>query len=393
MRRWIWIGLAVLAVGAIALSMFREDPVEVDLATVASGSMEVTLDEEGITRVRERYSISAPVSGRVLRITLEPGDEVAEGGTVVTFRPAPSTPLDARTRQETESRLRALEAAVGRAEAERARASTEDRLATTDLERTERLAQERIVSQETIDTARLRAEAAGESLRAAEFGVRAARFELEQVRATLADTADDSAGPIEIPSPIVGVVLTRLRESSAVVSAGEPLIEIGDPANLEIVADYLSEDAVRISPGASVHIERWGGERALRGRVRRVEPSGFTKVSALGVEEQRVNVLIDFEDSDTVREALGDGYRVEVRVVIWKADDVRKVPVSSLFRHEGGWAVFREVDGEAVLTAVDVGRRNGLEAEVRDGVSAGDRVVLHPSDAVGDGVAVVEREL
>jgi HlyD family secretion protein len=389
-RWWLWGVAGVVVVVLIVLAMMPA-PIEVDLAGADRGPLQITLDEEGETRVRDRYMVSAPVSGRVLRIQLEPGDPVVADETVlVTLRPAQ---LDERTRAEAQARAEAAKADLGLARAEFSRAQTEYRFAQSEYERVNRLAQEQIASGEMLDAAQLRVDTGREAEIAAKFAVSTAEHRLAQARATLVGEGDSETTqkPITILSPIGGVVLRRLRESSAVVAAGEPLIEVADPSRLEIVSDFLSEDAVRIPAGAPVLIERWGGERSLRGRVRRVEPFGFTKISALGVEEQRVNVVIDFEDAREAWNALGDGYRVEVRVVVWESQDVLRVPTSSLFRSGSGWAAFTVSDGDAHLTELQIGRRNGLTAEVLSGLDAGDRVILYPSDAVADGVSVKER--
>ncbi len=390
-RRWAWIVLAVAAI-AVVVVLFLPERIQVELGYVDRGPLQVTLDEEGESRVRERYVISAPVAGQVLRIELDPGDAVAAGKTVLaTFQPAPPNLLDARTRAEARARVDASQADLGFAQAGLARARAEYRYAESEYQRIERLAAEEIVSQEMRDAVQLRLDASREARTAAEFAVSVAEHNLEQARAALSSGETGSTDPITIRSPVDGVVLRRLRESAAVVPAGDPLIEVADPDRLEIVADFLSEDAVRITTGATVLIERWGGDRTLRGRVRRVEPAGFTKVSALGVEEQRVNVVIDFDDPREAWRALGDGYRVDVRVVIWEADSVLRVPTSSLVRDGEGWAVFRVAGKKARLVPVEIGRRNGLQAEVRSGLDEGDQVVLYPSDRIGDGVGIEPR--
>jgi HlyD family secretion protein len=251
-----------------------------------------------------------------------------------------------------------------------------------------------LISKEQLDAVQLRARTAAETLRSADFAVSNARYELEVAQASLLQAQGGGSGgqAITLRSPIDGVVLQRLRESEAIVPPGEPLMEIADPAQLEIVSDYLSTDAVRIRRGQPVLIEQWGGDRALAGRVRRVEPFGFTKISALGVEEQRVNVVIDFEDVREAWEALGDGYRVEVRVITWDEGDVLKVPTSSLFRDGAAWAVYAVTLNTAALTHVEIGQRNGLEAQIITGLSAGDQVIAYPSDAIADGVEVVARD-
>jgi len=392
-HRWAWVVLGVVTIALIVL-LLRPPRVQVDLATVDRGPMQVTLDEEGESRVRDRYVISAPVSGRVLRIELEPGDPVVAGETILaTFQPAPPVLLDSRTRAEAQARLEAAEADLGLARAELARARAEFRYAESEHERVERLAGEAIVSQEMRDAVQMRLDSGREARTAAGFAVSIAEHNLERTRAALIQDDDVSASdPITIRAPIDGVVLRRLRESAAVVPAGDPLIEVADPNRLEIVADFLSEDAVKITNGASVLIERWGGEQTLHGRVRRVEPAGYTKISALGVEEQRVDVVIDLDDPLEAWRALGDGYRVEVRVVIWEAQNVLRIPASSLVRDGEGWAAFR-VDGKkARLVRLEVGWRTGLLAELRSGLDVGEQVVLYPPNEIADGVSVEPRE-
>ena len=382
--------LIVAAVGAVLLVLvvlaLRPAPVPVDVAVVSRGPLEVTLEEDGETRVRNRYVISAPLSGRVLRIRLEPGDRVSAGETVLaTFLPNPPSLLDARTRAELQARVSAAEAALNRARAEEQRIDAELAQARRTLTRTERLVEGGALPPEQLEADQLAVSTLEKTLEAARAGVRAAQAELQMARASLMQPQRDAATPIDIRSPIDGVVLRRLRESEAVVPQGEPLIEVGDVTELEIVADFLSTDAVRIRPGQRVYIVRWGGGEELRGRVRLVEPAGFTKVSALGVEEQRVNVIIDFDDPAAAFAQLGDRYRVEVRVVVWSTDDAVTVPVSSLVREGDGWSVF-VVDGDrAVRRTVEIGQRSDTSAQVLSGVEPGERVVVFPSDQLEDG--------
>jgi HlyD family secretion protein len=389
------VGLAIVILIVLAM---RPRPVPADFATVERGPLHVTVDEEGETRVRDRFMVSAPLAGRVLRIDLEAGDEVRAGETVVaTLQPSEPVLLDSRARAEAEARVGAARAAHEMARAERDRAEAELRFARTEEERYRRLAAEEIVSRERFETAELERSTREKALSAAEHAVESAAQELAAARAALIRTQpSEGAGgvePIALFAPIDGVVLRRLRESETVVPAGEPLVEIADPSRLEIVSDLLSTDAVKVRRGDEVWIEQWGGEKPLQGKVRRVEPYGFTKFSALGVEEQRVNVVIDFEDPREAWEALGDGYRVEVRIVVWQRDDVLKVPTSSLFRDGEDWAVFVVEAGKAALRRVEIGERNGLAAEVREGVAEGDRVIVHPGDAISDGVEVEERSV
>jgi len=380
-------------VGFLLLLALWPQSVPVDLTEVERGGLLVTIEEEGETRVRDRFLVSAPVAGQVLRIALEPGDSVREDETLLaTFLPAAPNPLDARSRAESEAAVAGARAALGGARAEEKRAAAALSLARAEFVRNQELFEQRIVSQQAKDAAETEARAAQEALHAAEFAMASAEHHLEMTQARLLQASGVSGSrPIEIRSPIDGVVFKRYRWSEAVVLAGEPLLELGDPRQLEIVSDLLSTDAVRVHSGDTVLIEQWGGDETLEGRVRLVEPSGFMKISALGVEEQRVNVIVDFEDPALAWERLGDGYRVEVRVVIWEGQDVVKVPTSTLFRRGDDWAVFIVESGRARLTPVEVGQRNGLEAEVVSGLEAGQEVVVHPGDTLEDGARVQPR--
>ncbi len=397
-KRIVGWSVAALAVVALIVVALAPHPVEVDVASVARGPMQVTLDQEGKTRVRERYVVSAPVAGQILRIELEPGDPVRAGETALaTLLPIEPSPLDARSRAEAEGRVHAARGSQERAAAERERAAAQDELARTELARTRKLVGVGVATREELDNAEAAAAASREAVAAAEAAVRAATGELAAARAAVevaassAEPRGDDGRALVLRAPVDGVVLRRMRESRTVVGAGEPLLEVGDPGNLEVVADYLSRDAVRIAPGMPVHIDQWGGDTTLAGSVTRVEPSGFMKVSALGVEEQRVNVIVAFDDPATAWKALGDAYRVETRTVVWQQDDVVHVSASALFRHGDGWAVFRLEGDTARLVPVQVGRRNGLQAQVLAGLEPGDEVVSHPSDDVADGTEVRRR--
>jgi HlyD family secretion protein len=385
--------LALAAVAAAALAglvwLLRPTPVRVELGAVDRGPLEVSVDEEGRTRVRQRYTIAAPVVGRLERIALDEGDEVAAGAVVARVSPAP---LDPRGAAQAQARLEAALAAqreararVGQAEAALAQAERELRRARS-LAASGTLAAQGLEQAELSHTSRVKERDA--ALEAAD----ATAHEVEAARAALlanggGDVAGSAGGEavIEVLAPAAGRVLRVYEESARVVAVGTPLLEIGDPADLEIVVDVLSADAVKIRPDAEVRLEAWGGEDALRARVRRVEPSGFTKLSALGVEEQRVNVIADFVDPPG---ALGDGYRLEARIVVWRADDVLRAPASAIFRHAGDWHVFAAADGRARLRRVEVGQRGADAVEVRGGLEAGERVVLHPTDRVADGVRI-----
>lgn len=400
--------VVLLAVAAGLVWAFLPKPVAVDVAAVDRGMLRVTVDQEGKTRVRERYVVSAPLAGKLQRISLKAGDAVAARETLLAqIEPVEPQLLDVRARAEAEARVRAMEASVARAEAMRERAQTSLEWALAEVNRLRVASEQDAVTPRELDQARTAQRTAERELQAADLGRQVAAFELEQARAALMRTmpagttqpaTEPESGPFAIRSPISGRVLRVIQESAAVVQAGEPLLEIGDPNDLEMVIDVLSTDAVRIVPGASVIIERWGGPRDLAGKVRLIEPSGFTKISALGVEEQRVNVIADFDAPPAERSGLGDAFRVEARIVIWEEPNVVKAPMSALFRgagrggvasdQAGDWLAYVVKGDRASLRAVRLGRQNGLEAQVLEGLEAGEQVILHPSDRIADGVRV-----
>jgi HlyD family secretion protein len=386
-NRRLWISLAVIG-GLLAVALWPTT-LPVDVATVARGPLVVTIDEEGMTRVRDRFVVSAPLTGRVLRIELEPGDPVTRGQVVARVRAEAPPLLDARTRAEAQAAIESAKAALGRSRAEEERAKATLTQVRRELARFRDLAKDGLTTQQSIDTREADVRVAEESLNAATFAVRAALSEIQRAEARLAPSSPDVSGRVvTVTSPVDGVVLKRVRESETIVPAGEPLLEIGDPRRLEIVADLLSTDAVRVKPGARAMVEQWGGDKRLEARVRRIEPAGFTKISALGVEEQRVNVVLDFTNPAEAWAALGDAYRVEVRVVIWEAADVLKVPTSALFRDAEKWAVYVVSDDRARRTLVELGHQTGQEAEVLSGLPEGARVILHPGDTLADGARV-----
>jgi HlyD family secretion protein len=347
----------------------------------------VTIDEEGETRVRERFVVSAPVSGTVQRIELEPGDRVVRGQTVVArLTPAASPLIDPRTQAELGAAVEAARAMVGQARAERERAVTARARFESTAKRLEALMKSGAISGDELEGAQTALKTGDEAVRSAAFALARAEHELQVARARLTPSAS-GGGTVTIVAPVDGVVLKRLRESTSVIPVGEPLVEIGDPASLEIVSDLLSTDAVRVARGAPVIIDQWGGPQPLAGRVRLVEPSGFMKVSALGVEEQRVNVIVDFGD-EIEPASLGDGYRVEVRIVTWREESVLKVPIGALFRRGQNWAVFVADNGRAREQPVDVGQRNDREAQVLKGLNEGQPVVMHPPDTLTAGARV-----
>jgi HlyD family secretion protein len=382
----------VLVVGAIAAVAVWPESLEVDVVRVERRAMQVTIDEEGETRVRDRFVVSAPVAGRLQRVELEPGDTVTKGAVVARLVPTDAPLLDPRTRAEYGAAVEAARAAVTQAQAERDRAAATLDQARNILRRRDQLVEAGAVAREDLETARRDVATAESALRATEAAVSQATHQLELARARLQTPSGSGGRVIELRAPVDGVVLKRKHESEAVVPAGETLLDIGDPGRIEVVSDLLSTDAVRVSPGMPVRIEQWGGGHPIEARVRRVEPSGFMKVSALGVEEQRVNVIIDFADPGAAVKSLGDGYRVEVRVVQWQADSVVTVPVGALFRRGDGWAVFAVDGGFARRREVELGHRNNDVGEIVKGLQPDETVVLHPPDTLTDGARVRRRD-
>jgi HlyD family secretion protein len=397
-RLWFWTP-PLLVVVAVLGWLFRPQAVAVDLVEVRRGPLLVSVSDDGETRVRDVFVVSAPVPGLMRRIELEAGDAVVADETVVA-RIEPSDPsfLDRRSSAEARAALRAAEAARLHAVAEVRRVQAELDFAAAELRRYEGLATRAAVSRNDLDSARRRAATAAAALQESRAGLRVRESEVEQARARLVspgEAADLQAdcGCVVVRSPVSGRVLRVLKESEGVVGAATPLVEVGDPLRLEVVTDLLSTAAVRVVPGQKVRIEAWGGTRPLDGVVRRVEPFGFTKVSALGVEEQRVNVVIDFVGEPRDWAPLGHGFRVEPRIELWSAADVLKVPLSALFREGPDWQVFREQQGRAVAVTVEVGHDNGLEAEIVTGLEAGQRVVAHPSERVVPGGRITQRQM
>jgi len=395
-RLWFWLPAFIALAGVLAW-LFSPQPVAVDLATVARGPLQVSVSDDGETRVRDMFVVSAPLAGHMRRIELEAGDSVVAGETIVA-RIEPSDPsfLDRRSEAEVRAGIRASEAARAHAAAELRRAQAERDFAITELKRYEGLAASRTISQNDLESARRRARTAEAAVDEAVAGLRVSESELEQAKARLmapGKSADRRADCdcVTVRSPVSGSVLQVLAESEGIVASGTPLLEIGDPGKLEVVTDLLSTEAVKVRTGQRALIERWGGDNALEGVVRRVEPYGFTKISALGVEEQRVKVVIDITESAEHWRTLGHGYRVEPRILLWESQDVLQLPLSALFRNGKEWAVFVNRDGRARLQTVAIGHMNGIDAEVLKGVAAGDAVVVHPSDRVSDGARIERR--
>ncbi|MBT8450868.1 MAG: HlyD family efflux transporter periplasmic adaptor subunit [Deltaproteobacteria bacterium] len=396
LRKWIrriLIALAVLAVVGLIVVAWVPNPVEVEVSEVSRGALVVTVNEDGRTRVKDRYTVSAPVIGNLARPELDAGDSIEQEQVIARLVPLPPPLLDSRTRAEAKARVDAAIAARRQAQAAVNRARFQRDFAKQESERALAVVQQGGLARSDADRAVSTYRSSQEELRSAEFGGRVAEHQLKLAQTTLMQLSGQGQDgeQMEILSPVAGQVLKVFQESEGVVQSGTPILELGDPAALEIVVDVLSQDATRISPGDSVLIERWGGKNPLRGHVRVVEPSAFTKLSALGVEEQRVNVIIDMDEDRESWQSLGDGYRVEARISVWEGEDVLRVPASAVFRSEESWAAFVVEDGEAVLRAVELGESNGIETEVLSGLEEGEPVIAYPSDSVRDGVSVEAR--
>jgi HlyD family secretion protein len=384
---------ALLAVALIYALAPR--PVEVDVAVVDRGQLEVTVREDGKTRIKDRYIVAAPLAGKLERIRLRSGNAVtADQSLLAVIVPSDPDLLDPRARAEAEAKVHAAEALKSQTEAQLQRARVDHDYAKENLKREIKNYAGQIISHKDLDDAELRELSTGNLLKAAEFAAQVAAFEVEQARAVLlraSGNGDAKEWRHEIVSPITGKVLRVFQESSTVVTPGAKLLELGDPTDLEVEVDVLSTDGVQIRPGARVSIEHWGGSQPLRGRVRLVEPSGFTKISALGVEEQRVNAIIDFADKPEAYATLGDAFRVEVRIVIWENASALRVPAAALFRSDEKWAVFAIENGRAVMRLVGIGRSNDEHAEVIQGLREADQVIVYPTDRVKPGVRVKPR--
>ncbi len=387
-------GVAIVGLLMVLYVTIRPQPVPVEVAPVIRGTFIQTVDEDGKTRVRERYTVSAALEGTLERLHLKAGDPVEQGMLLAIIHPKEPSLLDVRTEQELRERLGAVEAAKQHSRAAVERAHTALTQATADYERTRKLAESEVVSPARREHDELTVKLATKDLQAAQFEDRATEHQVEMARAALlrvqkpSKAKSDADQHWEIYSPVLGRVLRVFQESEGVVTVGAPLLELADPSDLEVVVDVLTTDAVQISPGAQVWFERWGGTEAVEGRVRVVEPSAFTKISALGIEEQRVNVVIDVISPDGQWRSVGDGYHVDARIVTFQADDVVQVPVGALFRDGKAWAVFTVSDGHARKRVIHMGRRSGVTALIEAGIKPGEQVIMYPSDAVQDGVRV-----
>ncbi|MDJ0656755.1 MAG: HlyD family efflux transporter periplasmic adaptor subunit [Xanthomonadales bacterium] len=392
----MWSVVGVLLVAALAIA-FAPQPVTVDLITLSRQPMAVTVDEEGETRIHDVFVLSAPVAGRVQRIDARVGDVVEAGTTVLaSIEPGDPVLLDPRSEAQAQAGVQAAESARALAEAEVSQAQAELEFAKAEHDRAHELIADGTISQRDFDSIERSYKTRQAALATARAGLQIRNFELDRARAQLLSPVETQSlhGQcvcLPITAPVNGRVLQVPNSSERVVAAGEPLLEIGDPTDLEIVVDFLSADAVKVESGQQVIIERWGGDIPLEGRVRRVEPFGYTKVSALGIEEQRVNVVIDLSSDPADWQRLGHGYQVDVRIVLWDQADVLAVPLTALFRDQEQWSVFVANDGRAEIRQLELGRRNGLVAQVTAGLAAGEQIIAHPSDQVLDGVRIRSR--
>lgn len=396
LRKWVrraLIALAVLAVVGLIVVAWIPNPIEVEVAAVSRGPLVVTVNEDGRTRVKDRYMVSAPITGNLARLELEAGDPIEDGQVLARLVPLPPPLLDSRTRAEAKARVDAAMAARRQAQAAVNRARYQRDFAKQESERALAVVQQGGLARSDADRAVSTYKSSQEELSSANFGARVAEHQLKLAQTALMQLSGqgEEGEQLEIVSPVAGQVLKIFMESEGVVQGGTPILEVGDPAALEVVVDVLSQDATRIPQGASATIERWGGKNPLRGHVRIVEPSAFTKLSALGVEEQRVNVILDMDDERELWASLGDGYRVEARISVWEGEDVLKVPASAVFRSGEAWATFVVEDDTAVVRSVELGETNGLETEVLSGLEEGEIVIAYPSDSVRDGVSVKAR--
>ncbi|WP_417515035.1 efflux RND transporter periplasmic adaptor subunit [Marinobacter sp.] len=397
--------VTIVVLGAALSFAFWPRATKVDIGSITTDTMMVTIDEEGRTRVRDAYVISTPVAGRLLRVEVDPGDPVEKNETIVAqMRPTNPAVLDVRSREQARSAEAAANAALRLARAELNRAIADQELADTNLKRIRTLREKGTVSQAELDRAVHETRATQAAFDTAKAVIEVRQAELENARAQLMGFDDEqrlgTTGPNNVPiseipirAPISGQVLRIIQQSETTLPVGAAIMEVGNvDSDLEVLVELLSTDAVQVAPGDQVRIEKWGGPGALSATVARVDPWGFTKYSALGVEEQRVNTIIRFDDASPVHSGLGHGFRVEARIIVWKQDDALVVPSSALFREGQDWAVFLVEDDIAKLRRVDIGHNNGIQAQVLKGLESGDRVILFPASGLSDGMRVAQRE-
>ncbi|NNC36607.1 MAG: HlyD family efflux transporter periplasmic adaptor subunit [Acidimicrobiales bacterium] len=387
-----WAILATLLVLALAYA-FWPRPIPADLATVTRGALSVSIDEEGETRVKDMFVVSAPASGTLDRITLEPGDHVLSGQTLLaSIKPSTSPILDSRTEAQLNAAVRSARAAVSVAEADLERLISAYKFAKSEGDRAKPLYEQDLISRAAYERTISAVDTANAAVHSAEAALRMRRSELQMARSALLPSVSNASDCecVEVRSVIDGVILKVVRESEGPVVQGAPLLEIGDPAETEIVVDLLSEDAVAVSVGDPVIISGWGGD-PLEGIVRIIEPYAFTKISALGIEEQRVNVIIDLDNSDEDAKRLGHGYRVDIAIVVWQGEDVLSLPMTTLFKQGTDWSAYKLQNGRAELNTLELGRMNGRRAQILSGLKEGDKVIEHPSNRIADGIRVVDR--
>jgi len=391
------VGLTVVLLLWLA---FRADPIPVELSEVTRGPITVTVNEDGRTRIKDKYIVYSPVGGRLRRLLLREGDSVSLSQTILaSIEPSDPSLLDVRAFAEARARVAAAEAALERALTRLEQAIVETERAEKDYQRGQTLVASNSLSQRELETLQATYYTSLHARRSADFERDIAQYELQMAQAALLHVRQDqnhdspptAIDHFNVLAPSDGVILKVFQESSTIVTPGMPIVEVGDPQDLEVVVDVRSEHATRIIPGATVFLEQWGGDERLTGLVSRIEPSAFEKISALGIEEQRVNVIIDFENQIHQSTNLGDGYRVEARIVIWHDDQALRVPVGALFRHQNEWATFRLNQGRAELVTVQLGARDDQFAQVINGLKEGDRVIVHPSDKISNDTRVAQR--
>ncbi|MCZ2073783.1 MAG: efflux RND transporter periplasmic adaptor subunit [Bryobacterales bacterium] len=392
-RRWtVILSIAAGIVAAIVYAL-RPQPVPIEMAEVVRGPLTVTVEEEGKTRVKERYVIYAPVTGYNRRLDFDAGDPVKQGQVVATIEPSRPVPLDMRSLAEGRAAVAVAGAQVQAAE-QRIRAATANaEYWSAELKRVNDLVRTGDIARSRLEQTVSEQQRAAAALAEAQHAMEAAQSELRRARAAVTEFTGtpQATGIVEVRAPVAGRVLKLLRESAGAISVGEPLLEIGNARAIEVEIEVLSPDAVRIKPGTSVVFTRWGGDGSLEGVVQRIEPSGFTKISALGVEEQRVPVIAILTSPETVWSGLGAGYRVEASFILWQGQDVLQVPTSSLFRYGDGWAVFVVDGGSARRRLVELGHRSGLRTEITSGLQPGERVIAYPDETIEDGTPVEPR--
>ena len=395
-RTLVLIGIGAALVAGLSYVSFRPDPVAVDLAAVTQGPLEVTINADGQTQVRDLFEVASPISGTALRSPVAEGDEVRAGETVVAIvRPSSAGLLDARAQLQAEAALQEALAARHVAQADLKQAEETQRFAQSQYARTKALVTRGVASITRLEDDTQRLAVANATTDAAQARIEMAEGTIERARASLLSPNDQEVSPesccVQLTSPTDGVVLSVEAISERPVSIGTPLVSIADPTELELVADILSNEAVRLKPGALAYVERWGGNERLQARLERIDPKARTKISALGIEEQRVDVYFSLISPSGARPNLGDGFSVFLRIVEWHAEDVLQIPLSAAFRDDGAWAVFVATEGIAERRAVTLGRRNNRMVEVQKGLERAEQVVTHPSDAIAAGVALVER--